>query len=163
MTKEDKQIIHRYGSFSLILLVMFFSLFIFVRLDRSVWDRGLEAVVNQVLAANDNTGDLTVLGTVPFTSTMASSAAMYLVGKNTVVEGYVIIVRMTGPSGPVSGVFYTKNSQQPPVFLGTADTFSRTENRRINRIVTCNNLQLTTAQISFWSDKAAALFREVLE
>jgi len=163
MTKEDKVLLHRYGCFTVFLLIMFFTLFVFVKLDRKVWNRGLETVVNQVLAANENTRNLFVLEPVKIETNMSSSAAMFLVGQNTTVEGYALIVRMTGPSGPVSGVFYTKNAQQPPVFLGTADTYVHDESHRVQRIVSWDNLHLTMAQISFWSDKAAALFQEVLK
>ncbi len=165
MTKEDKLMLHRYGAFIVILLVMFFSLFIFLRLETrfSSWNKGLAVVVNQVLSENESTRGMVVLEAVDMKLSTSVSAAMFLVGNTDVVEGYTVVLRLTGPSGPLSGVFYTKNVQQTPVFIGMADTYYREDTtRKIKRSVAYSDFQLTTAQISFWSDKASLYLQEVI-
>ncbi len=163
MTKEDKILLHRYGCFITIILVMFFTLFALTKLNRAVWHRNLSVVVNQVLASNEATAGLCVLDSVELKTGVAASSDLFIVGQDNAVNGYAVILRLTGPSGPLSGVFFTRSPQQTPVFIGSADKFIRDDQRRIVRSVDYSDFQLTAAQISFWSDKAALLIQEAIK
>lgn len=146
MTKTSKMQLHSFGLFSLILLVMFLFLFLIVFFTRNNWNNGLRNQVAEVVQ-NVYAEKYQIGNTIPITLPIAVSAAAFEVtGKNTPEKGYAVILRMTGMSGPVAGVYLVKPGQSTPEFLGTTGFPSNSED-----LYSWNSLSFSL--ITYWGKR----------
>ena len=78
MKKSTKIMIHRYGAFTVILIILFFLVLLPVVFSRNVWNKSLKTQVSRVLA--ENYGELyTVTDYIPLEKPVSVSAAAYSV------------------------------------------------------------------------------------
>ena len=146
MKKSTKLMIHRYGAFTVIMIVLFFLVLMPVIFSRGVWKKSLKLQVQNVLSKNY--GELYSVGEViPLKTPVSVSAAAYSVldSKNK-EDGKVVIIRITGLAGPVAAVYFAKPGTNIFVFEGLADSnFSSGRNNKITNIM--------LNQISYWGQK----------
>jgi hypothetical protein len=120
MTAEIKLLIHRYGAFTVIVLVLFFLLAIVTLLSRDTWKEKLQASVSDVLSAKY--GTTYVVGDyVDIQTPAVVSAAVYKITdteRNT--EGRAVLLRLTGISGPAAAVYTYFDGEEKGTFAGYA-------------------------------------------
>lgn len=120
MTSDTKLLIHRYGAFTVIVLVLFFVLAILSILSRDTWKSRLQYSVNEVLSAKY--GDTYVVGDYIEIQTPAIvSAAVYKITDTYKdIEGRAVLIRLTGVSGPTAAVYTYFDGDETGTFAGYA-------------------------------------------
>ena len=120
MTDETKLLIHRYGAFTVIVLILFFILAIFTLISRNTWKTKLRESVENVLVSKY--GTLYAVGDyVPIkTPATVSTAVFSIVNTETNEDGKAILIRLTGISGPMAAVFTYFNGDEKGTFVGYA-------------------------------------------
>lgn len=120
MTSETKLCIHRYGAFTVIVLVLFFLLAIVTLLSRDTWKNSLQKSVSDVLTAKY--GNTYVVGDyVDIQSPAIVSSAVYrITDTENNTEGRAVIIRLTGISGPAAAVYTYFDGYEKGLFAGYA-------------------------------------------
>lgn len=146
MKKSTKIMIHRYGAFTVIMIVLFFLVFMTVVFSRGVWKKSLKLQVENILS--NNYGELYSVGDyITLKTPVNVSAAAYSVldSKNK-ENGMVVIIRITGLAGPIPAVYFAKPGTNIFLFEGLADSnFSSSRNNKLTNIM--------LNQISYWGQK----------
>lgn len=146
MKKSTKIMIHRYGAFTVITIILFFLVLLPVVFSRGVWEKSLKTQVSTILT--NKYGDLYTVGDyIPMNKPVSVSAAAYSVFDSKSKEnGKVVIMRITGLAGPVAAVYFAKPGTNIFVFEGLAhsDLYSPRDNK-ITKIM--------LNQISYWGQK----------
>ena len=120
MTDETKLLIHRYGAFTVIVLVLFFLMAIVSLLSRDTWKTMLQKSVSDVIYSKY--GDTYVVGDyVDIQSPAIVSTAVYkLKDTKNNTEGRAVLIRLTGISGPAAVVYTYFDGYDKGVFAGYA-------------------------------------------
>lgn len=120
MTLENRIAIHRYGAFTLIVVILFLLLSAVILPSRGVWQRGLKASVETVL--QEKYGSLYTIGEyVHLNSPAGISSAVYrITDVITGQDGYAVILRLTGISGPTAAVYTYFDGDEKGTFAGYA-------------------------------------------
>ena len=120
MTEETKLSIHRYGAFTVIVLILFFILAIFTLISRNTWKTKLKESVNNVLTTKY--GSLYTVGDyVPIkTPATVSTVVFSILNTATNENGKAILIRLTGISGPTVAVFTYFDGDEKGTFAGYA-------------------------------------------
>ncbi|MCQ2612794.1 MAG: hypothetical protein MJ183_04235 [Treponemataceae bacterium] len=151
MTREEKLLLHRYGCFCTLLIMMFFILFFCDRCTQTSKTEGLKIQVEKMLSTSQKTASAGYqLGDEIFVeSPLMSSCAVFALTDMENNKGYAAIIRISGVSGPNAAVFVSKPGvSNLPVFIGFVDSQT-------------NAGSFSTSQIEYWAKKIQFLMREV--
>ena len=120
MTEDTKLLIHKYGAFTVIVLVLFFLLAIMTLLSRDTWKTKLKESVAEVIA--EKYGDAYIVGDYVDiqTPSIVSTAVYKLTEKESNTEGRAVIIRLTSISGPAAAVYTYFDGYEKGVFAGYA-------------------------------------------
>lgn len=120
MNSETKILIHRYGAFTVIVLILFFLLAIFSLLARNTWKIKLRDSVISVLTAKY--GAVYAVGDyIPIQTPATVSTVVYsIVNTETGEHGNAVLIRLTGISGPTAAVFTYFDGDEKGAFAGYA-------------------------------------------
>ncbi|MBQ4554769.1 MAG: hypothetical protein IJA53_06640 [Spirochaetaceae bacterium] len=154
MTDKTKKLLHSYGFFTCILLLMFTILLLVVYFSRNCGHKTIIKLLQEKLDTFYET-EYKIGESVNMTLPLSSSSYTFSVDKNTdeVDVGKIIAIRMIGNYGPTVGVFfYTKGNVE---FLGTIGLPENNQEYLWNSI--------SKKQIQYWSKNIENVFGETIE